>query len=796
MPFSRSDLEAYISAHELTQETADYIRYAAAGLARDVGTNSYTCIKTEYQSHKMGFSVNTESRTGELSYAIHLDFDPDVLAFFEQPPKVDCTRCMKSGKRRLVNYVPDMLVLHKDGPFVAQVKPKDALDALVAKSADWKFEEGIYRDLAAEEGLSRFHLPHRVVCSAQLDRQRTSNIALLIQSLDEPCADEATTVACLQYLRKSGISSLGAVASALGLIDLTPLLGLLARRKLFTDLTRFALTQPDACFITDDPSLLREEVYGAWLQLSRDCDHQLVGKAGRAKLPLARHLKRGVDIVEQLQGGVTGRTARRWRRKLRDGELAGFSPVVAVTPKHHLSGNRDAKRPEIVLAFAEHVIREHWPAATRPTPSALNRIYRTDAKAFHPDYIPLSKPTFRKIFHEVKDELARARGGNRAANAADEPTDVAVRALQASRPFELASCDHYLLDLYSAVLDANGVTYAMLPWLTVLRDCYTKSVLAFWITLKSPSRRNCALMMRQCLRRHGRLPETIIVDGGADFSSVYFSGLLAHCKVNLMRRPSGHPRYGSEAERFFGQFKDLWLSLRPGNKISIKEVRSVSGSHRPEKHACLSLLDLWEDLLAFSEWFDSYATDSSLASPRVLMQRGLAQYGCSGRKCEYDDTFVIASAVDAGTYKVDPQRGLHIGAFHYWEPRLSGLRGRGTVEVRIDPEDPYRVYALVGETWVTCLASRAPIYLTQTSLAQAAEGVVILDGGKMREVVKEDADRNLVHAVRARQQGPTFPWSATTAPPAMTEAVEPPGAVDFFAEAASSELHKLETPQW
>ncbi|WP_449423978.1 TnsA endonuclease N-terminal domain-containing protein [Rhodanobacter lindaniclasticus] len=93
----------------------------------------------------MGFSVNTESRTGELSYAIHLDFDPDVLAFFEQPPKVDCNRCMKSGKRRLVNYVPDMLVLHKDGPFVAQVKPKDALDALVAKSADWKFEEGVYR---------------------------------------------------------------------------------------------------------------------------------------------------------------------------------------------------------------------------------------------------------------------------------------------------------------------------------------------------------------------------------------------------------------------------------------------------------------------------------------------------------------------------------------------------------------------------------------------------------------------------------------------------------------------------
>ena len=796
MSFSRPDLEAYISDHELAQETADYIRYAAAGLARDVGGNNYTCIKTEYQSYKMGFSVNTESRTGELSYAIHLDFDPMVVGFFEQPPKVDCSRSLKSGKRRLTTYVPDMLVLHKDGPFLAQIKPKHILDKLVGNSADWIFERGIYRDIAAEEGLSRVGLPHKVVCSADLDRQRTSNIALLIQSLDEPYADDATTEACLAYLRKSGISSLGAVARALGLVDLTPLLGLLAHRRLFTDLARFSLTQPEACFITDDPCLLREEVYGAWLQLSRDPDRQLAGQAGRLQLPSARYLRRGVAIVEELKDGLVGRSARRWKSRLREGELAGLSPVVALTPKHHLSGNRDAKRPEVVLAFAEHVIRTCWPAMERPTPRALYRIYWTDAEAFHPDYKPLTKPTFRKILDELKDALAGARGGNRAANAVEEPTDVMDRALQASRPFELASCDHYLIDLYCEVLDANGMTYAMLPWLTVLRDCYTKSVLAFWLQLKAPSRRNCALIMRQCLRTHGRLPETIIVDGGADFSSAYFSGLLAHCKVNLMRRPSGHPRYGCESERFFGQFKDLWLSLRPGNKISIKEIRSVSGSHRPERHACLTLLDLWEDLLVFNTWFDSYATDSSLAAPRVLMQRGLAQYGCSGRKCAYDDTFVIATAVDAETYRLDPQRGLHIGAFYYWDPRLSGLRGRGAAEVRIDPEDPYRVYALVRETWVTCLASRAPIYLTQTSLAQAVEGVVMLDGSKMREVVKEDADRNLVHAVRARQAGSTFQSSAATAPPLMTEAVEPPGAVDFFAEAASSELHKLETPQW
>jgi len=793
MPFSRSELEAYISEHALAQESADYIRCAAAGLARDVGTNSFVCVKTEYQSRKMGFSINTESRTGELAYAIHLDFDADVIAFFEQPPEVDCYRHLKSGARRVTTYVPDILVLHRSGPFVAQIKPKESLDKLVARSEDWVCEGSGYRDLAAEEGLSRFRLPHKVVCSADLDRQRTTNIALLIQSLDEPRMDDATTHSCLAYLRKEGVCSLSAVAKHLAITDFTPLLSLLARRILFTDLSRFSLVHPEACFVSDNPSLLRDEVYEAWHHLSRDPGRDLSSQADRRELPSARYLSKGIAKLEKLEEGRNGRSRRRWKKKIQEAQAMGISPLVALTPNHHLSGNRNPKRPLVVLGFAEHVIRTHWPTEMRPTPSALARIYRAEAEEFHPDFRPLSNPTFRKVFDGVRDELSRARGGNRAANATEAPTDVADRALQAGRPFELASCDHYLIDLYCEVMDANGLSYAVLPWLTVLRDCYTKSVLAFCVSLKAPSRRSCARIMRQCVRLHGRLPETIVVDNGSDFSSVYFSALLAHCRVNLMRRPSGHPRYGSEAERFFGQFKDLWLSMRPGNKVSVKEVRSVSGSHRPEKHACLSLLDLWEDLLAFNAWFDQYATDSSLASPGVLTLRGLAQFGCSGRKCAYDDVFVIASAVDDGNYTLDPQRGLHIGAFHYWDPRLAQLRGHASVEVRIDPEDPYRVYALIGSTWVACLASRAPTYLTQTSLAQAVEGVVMLDGAKMREIVKEDADRNLVHAVRDRQKSQDEPCCAPPATGHMDDAVAP---ADFFSEVASRSLEKLETPLW
>src|SRR5690606_9373629 len=134
MSFSNLDLESYIVSHDLPPVAADYLRGASRGLSRNVGTSGYASIKTEYQSPKMGTAVNTESRTGELAFAVHLDHDPDVIGFYEQPPAVDCHRVLKSGTSRLIAYRPDFLVLHKEGPCVVQIKPEDKLNKLAEKS--------------------------------------------------------------------------------------------------------------------------------------------------------------------------------------------------------------------------------------------------------------------------------------------------------------------------------------------------------------------------------------------------------------------------------------------------------------------------------------------------------------------------------------------------------------------------------------------------------------------------------------------------------------------------------------
>jgi putative transposase len=256
-----------------------------------------------------------------------------------------------------------------------------------------------------------------------------------------------------------------------------------------------------------------------------------------------------------------------------------------------------------------------------------------------------------------------------------------------------------------------------------------------------------------------------------------------------MFRPVGHPRYGSEAERFFGQYKDLWLSARSGNLVNLKEVRAVSASHRPEKLATMSLLDIWQDLLEFNNWMSHRATGSELSCPATRMRNGMAAFSCSGIPTAYDDNFVIASAVDVGEYKLDRHRGLHIGPFHYWTPELAS-ETKARLKVRDDPQDPYRVYALTHDVWTTCLASPAPSYAKLTPLQQIVEGVFQLDRSEFDQAVRDDADRLFVQAIQRREAAPSMPLQA----PQCVEG--PPAETDLFDATDSGALPELVEATW
>src|SRR6202035_1147849 len=65
------------------------------------------------------------------------------------------------------------------------------------------------------------------------------------------------------------------------------------------------------------------------------------------------------------------------------------------------------------------------------------------------------------------------------------------------------------------------------PWATFATDAYSRRLLGCYLTFDPPSYRSCMMVLRACVRRHQRFPQSIVVDGGPEFQSTYFESLVA-----------------------------------------------------------------------------------------------------------------------------------------------------------------------------------------------------------------------------------------------------------------------------
>jgi len=81
--------------------------------------------------------------------------------------------------------------------------------------------------------------------------------------------------------------------------------------------------------------------------------------------------------------------------------------------------------------------------------------------------------------------------------------------------------------------------------MTLLTDACSRRILAVYLTFDPPSYRSCMMVLRECVRRHSRLPQIVVVDGGREFQSTYFETLLARYESIKKTRPAAKPRFGS-----------------------------------------------------------------------------------------------------------------------------------------------------------------------------------------------------------------------------------------------------------
>lgn len=423
-----------------------------------------------------------------------------------------------------------------------------------------------------------------------------------------------------------------------------------------------------------------------------------------------REANRRFDLVK---GHVNGqhppgppRTIRLWTALYRAAQEKHGSGYLGLLPRVRLRGNRTSRLSPDARAFTEEWIKKDYESLTQRSRRSSWALLK--ARCQEQDLTPPSYKTFclwvrnRPVF----EQTLKRRGPRAAyAHAAVYLELSRTTPRHGERPFEIGHIDHTELDI-ELVCSLTGRPLGR-PWLTLFPDAYSRRVLAFYLTFETPSYRSCMMILRECVRRHGRLPQIIVIDGGAEFQSTYFETLLARYECVKKTRPPAKARFGSVCERLFGTTNTQFINNLRGNTQITRNVRQVTRSVNPKELAAWTLGDLHDRVSEYLyEVYDTIDHPALGQSPRQAFQAGLEAGGLRPqRMIPCDQEFLIATlpTTPKGTAVVSVGRGVKINHIYYWSDsfREPAVENR-PVPIRYDPFDLGTAYAFVRNQWVVC----------------------------------------------------------------------------------------------
>jgi transposase InsO family protein len=406
------------------------------------------------------------------------------------------------------------------------------------------------------------------------------------------------------------------------------------------------------------------------------------------------------------------RSIERWMHLYRNAQTAHGCGILGLLPKPR-SGNATSRlRPE-VEGLIERFIDSHLLTKTNPRITHVYSLLTTEC-----DRLKYDRPSFRTFqraaasrgIFERKRKTISIRAAYTYAKRylfIDQLTPV-----HGDRPWEIGHIDHTQLDIELVSKDGQNLGR---PWLTILIDAYSRRILAISVSFFPPSSQACMRILRTCVKRHHRLPQTIVVDNGKEFNSTYFELLLAMYRITKKSRPPAKARFGTLCERIFGTVNSQFVHNLQGNTKVTKNVRQVTASSNPKNLAIWTLRELTLALQRYCyETYEVIQHKTLGDTPRSFYD--LAMQRAGERRHVYiafDETFYIVTlpSTKSGFATIDPKNGVRIQYIDYWndifaEAEIAGER----VPVRIDSGDIAIAYAFVKQRWVRCIASNSHLF--------------------------------------------------------------------------------------
>jgi putative transposase len=415
---------------------------------------------------------------------------------------------------------------------------------------------------------------------------------------------------------------------------------------------------------------------------------------------------------------VSKRTIRDWKAKYLKALQLYNCGYVGLLSHSHVKGNRSRKLPDDTLAEMAKFIKEDYETNKQKN---VSTVYGSLINACEQKGI--IEPSYKTFVKEVKRrsgyDQTKNRKGHRAAYQQQEFYWELDRTTprHGDRPFEIGHIDHTELDI--ELVCSQTKRNLGRPWATFLVDAYSRRLLAVYLTFDPPSRRSVMMILRLCVKNHGRLPQNVVVDNGSEFHSTYFETLLATFSKTLKKRPPAKARFGAICERLFGTSNTEFVHNLLGNTQITRNVRQVTKSVNPKNHAIWTLGTLYEYLCTWA--YEVYDIDDHPAlgqTPREAFAAGMLQGGSrTHQMIAYDENFKMLTlpTTSKGVSKVQIGSGVKINSIYYWSNDFKHPEIENTsVPVRYDPFDAGTAHAFVRGHWVKCISEHYPDFRSRS----------------------------------------------------------------------------------
>lgn len=654
-----------------------------------------------------------ESLSVEYAFLIDLESRGDIVFAINHPLPVPLTIINKRGRRQRIEYTPDALVVDTKSAKVIELKTDTEADELVrAKPGQWRRTKDGYQYNTAKEHFRSIGLQYEVVVSSSLPWIRTRNQQFLLRQA-MPAPDAPRDRRIIGFVTRRAPVSIEQITASCGLKNASPVLRLIQAGRLHADLDHALLSSPDSAFVCMSSTQARNATVG-FASIQDTAQTSATVSVDQTGDP--RHLDELGFRMATIQGQPTQRaskvtpcrrTVQRWAKAFKEGGALSLSPGWS------RCGRRGPRLISWHSTLLSSVITE-----ARSSIKDASRIgaygdyedaLKKEAKKHRCRADPVHYSTFCRLWkqRDHSPEDAIARGGRRLANAVTPYADVDKQIVAEDGPFQIAHIDHCLAPSFTGGHDHGKGK----PWLSIFVDDWRGEPIACVMTMDYPSHRTDLRLLRECARRHGRIPHTIFSDHGSDFMGNVFVCALAALGASSLYRPETHPRTGQRVERTFGTFATTVCKGYVGFAVDIHNARAISRKKQPSrgpKRDFNELLQKTEHLLF--EVIPNLRPLEGGESKHDARLRFEKLYGKQGIPVKVDLTFLIMTAPPLGERGcIEPSGAIRLkdDQRFYAEALIGRPLRKRDLSLRREPEDPTVLYFALDGEWHVAKSRRA-----------------------------------------------------------------------------------------